>query len=163
LRTCKINSGRTIDAWHVADNLRKEDSEEVYLTFGSDPRYYVKQCWILTPEDLRWIFYVDNEPAAIFGCAPRSMLKIDQAVPWFLGSPLMEKAKWSFVKATPKYINIMLDHYEYLENFVWAEYKASIMWMKWAGFTEGKTGKFGPFDAPFTRFYTHRDIYPRRK
>lgn len=162
MRICKIQPGSTAEAFHVAENLREEDREEVYLTFGKNPVFYAKQSWVITPESLKWLCYVDGEPAAMFGCKPRGLLNSNQGTPWFLGTPLMDKMKLSFVKATPVYINKMLDVCEYLENYVWSEYKASIRWMKWAGFTEGKTVKFGAFDKPFTRFYTHRDTYPRR-
>lgn len=162
MRTYKILPGCDVDAFYVSEHLRRKDAEELYLFTGKDPAFCAKYSWVVTPSYLRWVVYVDDEPAGIFGCKPKMLLVREQAVPWFLGTPAMAKIKVAFCKNTIKYINKMLEYYDYLENYVLTDYQESIRWMRWAGFTEGEVLAMGPFHANFTRFYIYKDRYKRR-
>lgn len=74
----------------------------------------------------------DERPICIFGIVPENLIG-SKAVIWMLGTDEMEKIKIRFVKNSRKMIDMLLDRYEYLHNYVDCRNHKTIAWLKFLG------------------------------
>tara|TARA_R110000824_G_scaffold81223_6_gene204184 strand:- start:5307 stop:5639 length:333 start_codon:yes stop_codon:yes gene_type:complete len=60
---------------------------------------------------------------------------------WFLTSDLLEKHYKFFLKCNKNWLHYMEEDYDLLFNYIIAENKISIKWLKWQGFIFSKQNK----------------------
>lgn len=68
----------------------------------------------------------------MFGIVPDTLIGSSANV-WFLGADEMSGIKKTFVKMSRQFIDVFLDQYPLLWNFVDARYTSSIRWLKACG------------------------------
>jgi Protein of unknown function (DUF2833) len=99
---------------------------------------------------------VDGAMGCVFGVAPLGgTFFSDTGVPWMLGSDLVRKHQRLLMRGSAPYIRLMLKDYGHLLNFVHAENKEAVRWLKHMGFTLHPEAPHGPHGAPFHKFEMH--------
>lgn len=134
------------DIVFLRNNLRKEDIAEVWAASHHNPEQALLEAYIFSI--LRHTLTLNNEPIAMFGLIPDSLLS-DEANLWFLGSEKISKCPKSFLKACRVFIDSMLQMFPKLYNYVDARYEKSIRWLKWCGADVYGPQSFGVEKMPF--------------
>lgn len=140
---------------HIAANMRAADAVEVRASHGHTPmqalHYGVEQ------SHYSIVVSVNDEPCAILGLAIRDILT-GTGVPWLLSTDAALKYKREFLKQSPPVIAEMLTICPRLFNYVHAENRVSIRWLKWLGFTIGSPEDHGSNGELFHRFHLEKVI-----
>lgn len=124
------------DCFRLCTELKQLDKFELG-TVGSDPltalispfRYNRPNTHSFT------LFDEDHEIIALFGAMPVSKTNPRRASIWFLSSDLLFKHKREFLKMNNRWLVYLESHYDFVYNFITAEHKQSIKWLKWQKFT----------------------------
>lgn len=129
--------------------LRDMDKRELEAVTSVNPQVMVEisrlqSDWCLT-------FECFGKPVAVFGVAPHDFGN-NWGVPWLLGSVDIEDNFLTFGKWSKPFLGKMLRDYEVLQNFVHAENKLAIVWLKWLGFRFSELRPMGRFAEPFYEF-----------
>ena len=95
--------------------------------------------------------FYDGEILCMWGVLEESPML---AVPWLLGSKLMDDKKIAkgFLKISKFYYDWVTNNYEYLSNFSDARNTVSHRWLKWLGFHLGAAVPFGQAGEEFIEF-----------
>ena len=117
---------------HLAANMRDADVREV-RALGRSPRDALEaglraSLWALTA--------IDDEPVAMLGVAPKSMLE-GVGVPWMLGSERVYSSGRALLSFAPRVIAEMEATFARLENVVDANNVRALRFLRWSGFTVG--------------------------
>jgi|7_EtaG_2_1085326.scaffolds.fasta_scaffold01769_6 hypothetical protein len=118
------------DAGFLHNNLRPQDVREC-LIHGVTPYralhmpLYDKKCKTFTA-------LVDDKAICMFGTMGHDHSRMGSV--WLLGSSLIEKNYFSFLKASHEMVELMQNDYEILENVVPADHQKTISWLGWLGF-----------------------------
>lgn len=141
------------EEWHVkpiADNLRDADAHEVWASSRLYPYDAMKISF--TVSELTWTGLLDGKPVMMFGAGGYSLMEPLKGSPWLLGTNDIIRVKTAVLRNTKKYVGLMRDRFPILENFVHAENKVSIQWLKWSGFEIEDPRPLGPDKELFHRF-----------
>lgn len=92
---------------------------------------------------------------AIFGVHPKTLLSL-VAVPWLLTTVHLREDPRPLLKYTKKMIELWLEEWPVLENFVDARYEESVRWAKWSGFEVEDPLPYGYAQLPFHRIVIRR-------
>ena len=112
---------------------------------------------------MSWCATIDGEPALIMGVAPMGTLLGRTGVPWLLGTDAVPRHARALMRHMPLYIEKMAGAFSHLLNFVHAENKTAIGWLKRMGFSVESTPlKVPPHGALFHQFEVDFDVQPRR-
>lgn len=142
------------DAEWLATRLRAADVAECLAAGHTDLRAELELG--LARSLHAWCVEVDGEPAALFGVAPARSLLDTSGIPWLLGSDTFLRAQRAFIRHAPDYIDVMLRSFSHLLNYVHADNRASVRWLKRVGFALAPAAPYGPHGALFHRFEMHR-------
>lgn len=127
---------------HVAPRLRDADRREIMAFVGVDPG---KALWAsYYHSDHAWAVLLDGEPVGIFGCG--------DCCPWLLGTDRLKDAVRLGIRQAGRYIGIMLRKHGILWNYVHAENREAIRWLKWLGFEMCEPEPIGIDGAHFHQF-----------
>jgi hypothetical protein len=134
--------GRAID-------LRDADAREI-VALGLTPE---KGIAISLARALWADAYLCNgEVAALLGCGVSSCLG-GHAIPWLVTGKPVERVRKSFARLARQRIGEMRARYPFMANHVHAEYRQSLRFMAWLGFTIDPPRPFGPAGALFCRIH----------
>jgi hypothetical protein len=133
--------------------LRDSDLEELKACCSQSPEEQLKETW--ESSDMRWTIWAGGKVAGVFGCKGQ-VGKF--GVPWMLGSKLTEKIRKVFIVDAKDYVEIMLERYKFLINYVHVDNKQSIRWLKWIGYTVKDPQPFGEFGNLFHPFFRKRNV-----
>lgn len=125
------------DCFRLAPNLKQLDKYEVAV-MGLDPLTALLLPFTYNRPNTHTFTIFEkntNEIIAIWGACPVSKTNIKTGAIWFLSSDLLEKHKKEFLKANIRWLVYLESHYKYVYNFITAEHKRSIKWLKWQKFT----------------------------
>ncbi|MAO79585.1 MAG: hypothetical protein CMH82_02760 [Nocardioides sp.] len=114
---------------HLAANMRDADVREV-RALGRSSRDALEaglraSLWALTA--------IDDEPVAMLGVAPKSMLE-GVGVPWMLGSERVYSSGRALLSFAPRVIAEMEATFARLENVVDADNVRALRFLRWSGF-----------------------------
>ena len=125
-----VRSSTIEDVEYLSTRLRKEDIEEVWASHRHKPEDALR----ISLETSTLCLTIDDNgtPVGMFGVHPETMLG-NKGVVWFLSSDRLEKIKSRFLRHGKSFINLMLNHYGYLYNFVDTRNVKSVMWLKFLG------------------------------
>lgn len=146
------------EPFHVeqfADKLRQADRDEIWAARHVLPAQAIS-------EGVRggqaWAAHIDDEPAAIFGVRPLSLLS-GVGVPWMLGTPVIERCPMAFLRPCQDYVEQMQSGYRYLINWVDERNAMAHRWLEWLGFSLGEAMPFGIEQRLFRQFeWGRRDV-----
>ena len=137
------------DVDYLANNLRPEDKEEVLASHGSTQDVLQlgfnesDECWTIVVTDT-------EEIAGMYGVG---MLDNGVGVPWLLTAPALEKVYMPFLRQSKQWVKEINKKYPVLTNAVDEDYKVSIKWLQFVGFTFIKRHEtWGVGDKPFLEF-----------
>jgi RimJ/RimL family protein N-acetyltransferase len=75
----------------------------------------------------------------MWGAARQGSLLSWTGNPWLLGTDALRRVSREFLRQCPDYVTRMQERFPRLENFVHAENRLSLRWLKWCGFTLEET------------------------
>lgn len=144
------------DVDYLANNLRPEDREEVLASHGSTQDVLQlgfdesDECWTIVVTDT-------EEIAGMYGVGT---LDNGVGVPWLLTAPALEKVYMPFLRQSKQWVKDINKKYPVLTNAVDEDYKVSIKWLQFVGFTFIKRHEtWGVGNKPFLEFVRIDDGY----
>lgn len=140
---------------HVEDFARaprEADVQELKAASGATPRQAL--LYGVRFSTVAWAAYVEDEPLCMLGVAPQSVL-LGVGTPWCIGTALLERHQFAFLRRNREYVGKMLDRYEHLVNYVDDRHRLAKRWIKWLGFRLGPPVPYGAAGLPFRRFELH--------
>lgn len=137
------------DVDYLANNLRPEDREEVRASHGSSQEALQTsfdesdECWTIVVTDTK-------EIAGMYGVGE---LEQGVGIPWLLTAPALEKIYIPFLRQSKQWVKKINKKYPVLTNAVDEDYKVSIKWLQFVGFTFIKRHEtWGVGSKPFLEF-----------
>ncbi len=146
----EIRPATVADAELLALCLHPDDYAEV-LALGQDPRAALIQSVEMSASGEAWAGLADGELVCLFGVVPLSLVGVT-AVPWLLGSPLVQMHGRTFLRLNKQFIERWRRDYPVLRNVVHARHRRAVRWLQWLGFTLGEPVSMEPHGAPFHPF-----------
>ena len=140
------------DVFELAKNMRDADKKEIWKSHHRTPEEallsgFTESIFCLTVEH-------KESPIAMFGVVPEMFLS-NNATVWMLASPKLEEIQKTFIKRSKHFIDLMLNYYPMLSNFVDIENKHSIKWLKWCGAKLGAVVIYG-VEKQFFQYFEFR-------
>jgi hypothetical protein len=137
----------------LAADMRQADVDEIWASNHHTPIEALTNG--LAISDRCAVVTVDGEPCVMLGLVIRDILS-GSGVPWLLGTEAALKHKRKFLTQVPAVIDEMLNICPRLFNYVHADNKVSIKWLKRVGFTLDDPAPYGRDKESFHRFYLER-------
>lgn len=151
----KIVKSKIEDIAHIAENMREIDVKEIFLSSGHSPYQSLKIGF--ETSGICYTIFLDDEAIGMFGVVKPTLMS-NYGVIWFLATDKMELIKKTFLRKCGSFINELYEvGVDRLENYVWAQNKKSILWLKWLGFTFEEPKEYGKGKALFMRFYKGKE------
>jgi hypothetical protein len=116
--------------------MREADRREVWASHRHTPEEALRES--LSLSELAWTCLVEGVPAFMWGVGRKGSLISRTGAPWLLGTEAIRRVSREFLRQCPLYVARMQERFPVLENFVHAENRLSIRWLKWCGFTLGE-------------------------
>lgn len=116
----------------IAANMREADRREVWASHRHTPGQALERS--LGRSELAWTCFVHSQPAFMWGVSRQGSLISRTGAPWLLGTSAIFEVRREFLKQSRAYVDLMQERFPRLENFVHAENRLSIRWLKWCGF-----------------------------
>lgn len=143
------------DVEYLAPRLRESDVKEVWASNHHTPfmalyHSYDKSILCLTIE-------YDGEAVAMFGLNGENVLSNIGTV-WLLGSDELFKHRIRFIRHSKRFLNIMLNMYPTIFNYVHAENKESIDWLIHCGAKIAEPQPYGMEQEMFRYFQFERTV-----
>ena len=137
------------DAEYIAKHMRQADVQEIFDSHHFSPEeamdFTIKNTiFCLTVK-------VKGVPAIIFGINGDSVLS-ERGTIFMLGTDDIQKLRFRFVRHSRKFIDMMLEQYSYLYNFVSADNFLSVGWLKFLGAQIEDAKPYGMEQRPFHYF-----------
>lgn len=134
---------------YIARHLRQIDRKEIYYYGTLQPLPAIKLTTAFAVA--AWTGLLDGVPAVIFGINRRTQLS-SVSVPWMLATDAVNAHPMAVAYASKVYFERMERAFPKMENYVLAENKTTIRWLKWLGFDMEEPAPFGAFQAHYRRF-----------
>lgn len=135
---------------YIADNMRHADAVECYEMSGLSPREALDKG--IESSSYVSVVIVNKVPCAIVGLTIISAVT-GLGVPWLLATHDAVKNKRVFINNCKQGVDDMLKICPNLFNYVHAENKLSVKWLRWMGFTIEESQPMGHNGAMFHKFY----------
>lgn len=122
-----------VQPWHaewIAADMRAADVAEVWALHHMTPEQAL-QISLSHPGDA-WTALIDDEPVAIFGVVPVSMLG-GCGVAWLLGSRALDRHWRVFVRQSKPLLAELFGRYDTLVNVVHIDNRKTLAWLRWLG------------------------------
>lgn len=144
------------DVEYVANNLRKEDREEVLAAVGIEPTVCLPQYLSEGREVYAAGLCMDNRAEILYGFDP--IFGVDRAaVIWLLSTPRIFDYPVEFVIQTNRLFEEAHQRFDLLTNFIDARNERHIRWLKKLGFVMlRRVESFGASSTPFIEFASYR-------
>lgn len=120
------------DARLLAAQMRECDRIEVLASGAKSVESAVIQSVQMSLQ--AYSFWCDGDLVCIAGVSSKSLLG-GVGVPWALGTGLMDRMPRQVLHYSPRMLAVMMGEFAELVNYVHAENRRSIRWLKWLGFT----------------------------
>lgn len=140
------------DADYLSENLRKSDVQEIWASHHVLPNYALNQGLLNSSTCLT---VTKGEPLAMFGICPESLIS-DRAVIWLLATENLMDIRLEFLRYSRKFINLMLEEYPYLYNWVDVRNCKSVYWLRKIGANLSDPAPHGLDKLPFHHFEFRR-------
>lgn len=122
-----VRDSRSSDAEYLSTRLREADVREIWSSHHLKPLEALERS--IRDSIICLTITINNCPVGIFGIhAP--VLMSNRAKIFLLASDELDQISFRFVRHSRKFVELFLEHYEYLENHVHAGNAKSIVWLK---------------------------------
>jgi len=135
---------------YVADNMRQADALECKLLSDLTPIQALTRGAEMS--DYCSVVVIDGEPCAVVGLVVLNHLG-GVGVPWLLATHGALKNRRIFINRCKQGVEDMRTVCPNLMNFVHADNKLSVRWLRWMGFTIEPSTPMGPNGAHFHKFH----------
>lgn len=135
---------------YVADNMRAADALECELLSGLSPMEALTKGVEMSHHCS--VVVIDGKPCGVVGLVVINILG-GTGVPWLLATDDAVKYKRIFINNCKQGVEDMRTVCPNLMNFVHADNKLSIKWLKWMGFTIEPSEPIGKDGAHFHKFH----------
>jgi len=142
------------DAKRLAPLLRQSDVKEVWDSHHHLPLEALEES--LKHSIICLTVKIKDEPVAMFGICPEQILG-SKATIWMLASDKLGTIKKRFVKNSRHFIDMFLDYYPHLSNFVSVENMPSLTWLRWLGAKFSPPVEYGMEGKLFQYFYFKKE------
>jgi hypothetical protein len=142
------------DILKLSTNMRPADIAEIWKSNHRTPKEallngYKESLLCLTMERR-------GNPIGMAGICPRTILGNTASI-WLLSSLELDKVQHTFIKRSKWFINLMLEYYPVLENWVDVNNLKAIKWLSFCGAIMKKPQPYGLEKALFRHFYFIRE------
>lgn len=134
------------DAVELGQSMREEQRIEVLRSHGLTPAEAAVES--LQHSEEAWTFRQNETLLGIAGVVPQTLVG-GRASPWLLTTRV--PAPRLLLSCTKPVLERWLGRWDVLENYIDAEYTASLRWAKWAGFTIFPAVPYGASGTLFHR------------
>ena len=134
---------------YMARNMNNEDRMEVYASYMVKPETALRVS--IGNSTKAWTVLLDGKPEFAFGVSWFKRMS-GVGAPWMLGTGEVKKIYVPFLRQGRDYVDMMIDEYDSLENYVSTWNKTSIKWLKFLGFDILDSEPYGPFGYKFHKF-----------
>jgi len=134
-------------------HVRQADRDEAMAAYGWPAESMLGAA--VKNSDIAWAGLVDDQVACLFGVQGATILS-EVGFPWLIGTDLVDAHAKAFLRRNRKMVDVMLDRYPLLENYVDVRNTRSIAWLKWLGFEMGEPQPYGVYRMPFIKFWKAR-------
>lgn len=141
------------DVFDLANNLRMDDIAEIWKSHHKMPEQALLDGY--TNSIICFTIERNEKAIAMFGIIPATILG-SVATIWLLASPELEKVQRAFLKHSRQFIDIFLEYYPLLINYVDVMNRQSIKWLKWCRAEMGPVIPYGVEHQPFQYFQFKR-------
>lgn len=137
------------DVEYMINNARPEDVAEIEALDGSTVREAFDEIPDLLTNSKIW--EVEGNPVAIFGVTPMQG-PMSIGVIWLIATDAFHKYTTKFAKYCKEVFKDLIKNYNYVFNYIHADNKVSIEWLKWLGFKIHDGQPIGHQGAIFHKF-----------
>jgi len=124
----------TTAAHFVADQMRKEDRDELWILGRTLPSDAIETSIRVSNE--AYIVYVSEKPAAVFGASIPVLG--DVGVPWFLGTRAVDDHATEYMRKGREFTAHLLTQCERLENIALKSNRRTLVFLSRMGFVIGQ-------------------------
>ena len=136
------------DCRELAPYLREQDKKEILASNGLEPLRALQQAFKVSSE-CNTIIHEDGSNVGMFGLAGNDVF----GSPWLVGSDKLLETKRVMLPVSAKWVEEMNDLHPLMLNYVHAENKVSMKWLKSLGFQFINLVKeYGVGKQPFYQF-----------
>ena len=135
--------------YYIADRLRDMDKQEVLAVSPYSLRDSLAES--ITQSESAFTGLLNGEPIGCYGVVRLSLL-CKHGRPWLLASDRIYECRISVLKESRKFLKYLDEKYSYVSNYVGADNRTSIAWLKWLGFTVHDAKAVGKYGEPFCYF-----------
>lgn len=134
----------------ILPNLRRADVVEGEIATGLS----AKEALVLSVQSSFEAIaaYADDRLVMLAGVVPASLIS-SNAAPWMVGTDELTKHAFKLCRENRRYVKKWLTWFPYLENWVDAENKVALKWLKWLGFELEDPIPWGGSGHFFIRFH----------
>ncbi|MDR3561256.1 MAG: hypothetical protein P4N59_07450 [Negativicutes bacterium] len=150
----KIRGYKPGDMRHIAANIRPIDAKEAWCLTGKEPLEAIAES-IQRSDTIRIAEY-NGEPVAIFGIGRKDLLS-GEGIIWLVGTTNFKLMRKTFLQISKETISFLLTFYPVAVNYVLAENKGTIKWLKWCGAEIGDSEPYGTGREMFRKLTLRRD------
>lgn len=136
------------DVYVLAENIREEDKNEIWKAAHVFPLEAIKDS---VRQSLFSFSYRSGDDLLFIWGLKRPIQIAPIGIIWMLTANAVEKHKKEFVKASYDVQKLAEKDHVMLFQYVDAEYKRALRWLKWLGYTIYPAKSFGAENAPFHR------------
>lgn len=116
------------DAGHVAKYMREQDKDEIWAAAELKPRDAVD----ISMQSFCLSVRKHDVPLCLFGVNGETLLG-ERGVVWMLSTDGILDIGLRFARNSPIFVDMMLDRYPYLHNWVDDRNTVSKAWLRWLG------------------------------
>lgn len=142
------------DAEYLAKHMRQSDKDEIMASHGHTPEEAMNES--MEHSILSFTVEKEGNPVVMFGVTPESGLLSQSGVIWMLATDGIDTIKRRFAKHSRKFINMMMEVYPKLSNYVDCRNVKSICWLKWCRASFGEPVVYGVGGLDFIPFKFER-------
>lgn len=133
----------------IVARVRQADIDELWASSFSTVAEVLERGLVYSTA--AWTVLYDDDPVAMAGVAPRSILG-SVGIPWLVATDAVEQAPVPFLRASRGYVPRMLGLYHHLVNYVDNRNATAIRYLRWLGFEFAEPAPHGVLCLPFRRF-----------
>lgn len=149
-----VRDAEKIDLLHLAEHMRKADQEEIWASHNLMPLEALIKSFEASATCL--VAIDKGEPFSIFGSTPSYMV-FDKAIIWMLATDHISKVRMEFYRYSRHFVDILLQDYPVLFNYVDCRNTRSILWLKKIGAKVEEPKPYGLEGLPFCYFSFERN------
>lgn len=137
------------DVEYLKNHLKQSDIDEIFASNNLTPEEALKDG---LKNSIFCCTVLNDNPIMIFGVVPETILG-NKGIVWMLSSSELMKIQRRFLRHSRYFIDMMLEYYAYLYNYIDSRSKESIAWLEFCGAVIEKPAPYGVEGKLFHYFY----------